>query len=279
MASASCDALLEAQRHAEAVKCFAGLPARSPADHFHSAAASRALNDFGSAVESYGRALRVAPTMAESYLNLGWVLSELDRAAEATSAYTHGLRLGRWPPQTAAISHNNLGVLLRKAGRGAEANAHFEAALAAVPDFAPALENARGGDPVAFAELINSANELLMRDAVAEAEQLYRRALPLRDPRSDGAAYVGLGAALHGSRRLDEARHVLAAGARINPAAPSMLRNLATVRTDLEDWKGAAATWRRALVLDPSSAESYRVAAGVLQKAGRPAEAITWLQT
>ena len=38
-----------------------------------------------------------------------------------------------------------------------------------------------------------------------EAESFYASAVPLRDPRLDGAAYVGLGAALHAQRRVTEA--------------------------------------------------------------------------
>ena len=54
-----------------------------------------------------------------------------------------------------------------------------------------------------------------------EAEAFYAAAVPLRDPRLDGAAYVGLGAALHASRRLTEAAHCLAAGAKLNPRTPA----------------------------------------------------------
>ena len=102
-----------------------------------------------------------------------------------------------------------------------------------VPNFEPALNSIRDKDGDAFLHYINGANEMLMRDANEEAAFYYRKGMPLRDPRVDGSAYVGLGAALHGSRRLVEARHVLVAGSKLNPASPSMLQNLATVLTDL----------------------------------------------
>lgn len=44
--------------------------------------------------------------MGEAYLNIGWVLSELQSPNEAVRAYTHGLRLGSWPAQTKATVHN-----------------------------------------------------------------------------------------------------------------------------------------------------------------------------
>ena len=62
-----------------------------------------------------------------------------------------------------------------------------------------------------------------------EAAYHYEAAMPLRDPRTDGAAYVGLGAALHAQRKIREALKVLEAGAKLNPTSGGMLENLATV--------------------------------------------------
>jgi tetratricopeptide (TPR) repeat protein len=238
MASACYD-LLQAQSHVEAIECYRALRVPSAADRFHQATAHRALNDMPAAVREYSRALASAPGMPEAYINMGWVLSELDRTEEAAEAYASGLRLGRWPATTAATVHNNLGVLRRGLGDEKAAVSHFEAALAAQPDFAQAVENLRVSNGGSFAGLINGANELLMNGQNAEAAALYTAALPLRDPRIDGAAYVGLGAALHGARRLGEARAVLASGVKLNPHAPGMLQNLATVKTDLQEWREA----------------------------------------
>ena len=252
--------------------------------HFHAAAASRAAGQLEESAHKYAAALALAPTMVEAYLNVAWVLSELGRTPEAITAYQHGLRHRRWPPDTAAAAHNNLGVLMRDAQRGTEATAAFRAALEARPDFGPALDNIGGTgdaaaavDPAQFVHLINAANGLYARGAYAEAAELYRRALPLRDARQDGAAYVGLGAALHGGRRLSEAKHVLVAGARLNPASPGMLANLATVRTDLGHWRAASTAWRRALILTPNDAAGYRSAASALQRGSRLEEALPLL--
>ena len=109
-----------------------------------------------------------------------------------------------------------------------------------------------------------------------EAEAFYAAAVPLRDPRLDGAAYVGLGAALHAQRRVTEALQVLSRGRELNPASSGLLENLATVKTDLQQWKGAAAAWEEALRLNPrtSTTGTLRAAAVSFQKAGRAAEAL-----
>ena len=226
----------------------------TPTRLFNEASAQRAAGDLPEAARLYESAIRADPHLSEAYLNVAWVFSELGRAAEAQHAYRHGLRQRQWPAETEAAAQHNLGVLLRDSGRDTEAAAAFKAALAAKPDFGPTLEDGwspvpgKGGvsgsspAPAAltgmqaaatFVRLINEANELYAANAHGQAAELYQRAIPLRDARVDGSAYVGLGAALHGGGRLAEAKHVLVAGARLNPLAPSMLANLATVRTDL----------------------------------------------
>ena len=168
--------------------------------------------------------------MSEAYLNIGWVLGQLGRQEDAAASYATGLQLGSWPAQTAAVAQNNRGALLRGMGRDEEARASFRAALAARPDFEQAADNLAamadadgdGSGSGGFVALINAANERLVSDRLAEAAELYRQALPLRDTRRDGAAYVGLGAALHGAGRLAEAKHVLELGAELNPASPGM---------------------------------------------------------
>jgi tetratricopeptide (TPR) repeat protein len=163
-------------------------------------------------------------TAAQAYLNGAFVLSEAGRTADAIESYRAGLRLRSWLAETAGAAHNNLGVLLRDAGRHDEAVASFEAAVRARPDLREATENlriARAGEvgtagSGGFLDLIRRANKLFADASRAggnpsgyyQAAELYRQATGMRDPRVDGAAYVGLGAALHGARRIDEALEV-----------------------------------------------------------------------
>ena len=71
------------------------------------------------------------------------MLSETHRTAEAVEAYTHGLQMKRWPPDTAAGAHNNRGACLNRLGQKAEAAASFRAALAVLPSFSAAEHNLR----------------------------------------------------------------------------------------------------------------------------------------
>ena len=276
----------------------------SAPEHFASASSSRANGDYAGAAASYAAAIRLAPGMAEAYLNAGWVLSELERPMEAVAAYRHGLLHRQWPAETAAAAHNNLGVLMRDLGRVAEARVEWQAALTSKADYGPSLDNLAQASPTAatavasaassastsasaltstatpgkgFAELINAGNGLLSQEAYTDAAAAYRRAIPLRDPREDGSAYVGLGAALHASRRLSEAVSVLSAGAKLSPHSPGMLMNLAIVRTDLEQWKGAASAWRRALALRPNDAQAYRAAFAPVKRGKGAAAALPLL--
>ena len=256
----------------------------SAAEHFSAATAARASGDLVASHASYAAAIKMAPTMLEAYLNVGWVLSELDRPKEAVASYQFALQHRAWPGDTGAAAHNNLGVLFRDLSRHAEAKAAWKKSLHIKPDFGPAIDNlaqaaagAAASPGESFVRLINDANEHLSRAAYEEAATQYRHAMPLRDARADGSAYVGLGAALHASGRLSEAVHVLAAGAKINPASPGMLMNLAIVRTDLQQWKGAASAWRKALAIRPNDAQAYRAAFAPTKRAKGSAAALPLL--
>jgi len=234
------------------------MAAPSAAEAFAAGSSARAAGDLEASVLHYDAALRLNPALAEAHINRAAVLADLgNRGDEAVHAYVAGLSAKRWPRSTASAAYNNLGVLLRDLQRRDEAARAFERALAAKPDFELAATNlhttTRRGEPLNgdFVALIHEANDRFSRGQNAEAAHLYRAALPLRDARVDASAYVGLGAALHSSARLAEARHVLAAGARLSPATPGMMQNLATVRSDLKQWKGAVGAWRRALALVP----------------------------
>ena len=239
--------------------------ATTAAELFSRAAEARQSSDFANSARLYAEAIQVQPHMAEvcrtpiaphclppitlpctqAYLNVAWVQSELSRTAEAEYSYRHGLRLRRWPAETAAAAWHNVGVIAKDAGRAPEATAAFESALQAKPDFGPSLEvlgqetkTPGKGNPGEYTgdyvDLIKRANDHYSRGENAEAGMLYRQAQPLRDPRADGSAYVGLGAALHGAGRLAEAKHVLANGAKLNPRSPGMLPNLAITLTGMQ---------------------------------------------
>lgn len=124
-----------------------------------------------------------------------------------------------------------------------------------------------------FASLIQEGNERFAEGSHEEARHAYTLALPLVDPRRDGSAYVGLGAALHGARRVSEAREALEAGARLNPTSPSLYENLAIVTSDLGDTAAAADAWAAALRLRPAELFSQRAAAVAFEAAGRAREA------
>jgi len=222
-----CDALRREGAHAAHAACVAALgPGLTAGDAFHAAVSHRALGDVASSTDWYRRAigLRVDPLFAEAYLHGAYVLAEAGRQAEAIESYRAGMRLREWPAKTAAAAHNNLGVLLRGTGQLAEALVSFEEAVRARPDLPEAAENLRGARAAfngeeSFSGLLTEGNRRFA-DASAgltpggfdAAAELYRRATLLRDPRVDGSAYVGLGAALHGARRVEEALAVLRRG-------------------------------------------------------------------
>ena len=103
----------------------------SPALWELAAGCATELSDDACAALCWQRFIELVPAAAYAYNDLGVILERLDRAAEAEVLYRTALQ---FDPDFAA-ANSNLGVLLTDAGREHEAESCFRAALASQPDF------------------------------------------------------------------------------------------------------------------------------------------------
>jgi predicted negative regulator of RcsB-dependent stress response len=92
---------------------------------------------FDEAMAEYRTALRLRPSYAQAYSNMGMVLELSGQSAEAIERYETALR---WSPDLAE-AHQNLGSLLASQGRLGPAIAHLEAAVKSNPDLVEAHMN------------------------------------------------------------------------------------------------------------------------------------------
>jgi tetratricopeptide (TPR) repeat protein len=94
--------------------------------------------DPAGAERAYRKAIAHAPDYLDPYLNLGCMLCEAGRCAEAVGLYEQALR--HLPRE--ALLHYNLAITLEDLKRNDEALAHYERCIALAPDFADAHYNA-----------------------------------------------------------------------------------------------------------------------------------------
>lgn len=154
------------------------LSADDPALWEFAANCASLLADDDYAAACWQRVIELAPATAYAYSDLGIVLERRGRAAEAEAMYRTALELS--PAYAAA--HCNLGALLADLGRDPEAEACYRAALAIDPDFQPAR--------------MNLALLLLMQQRFAEGwpfyeGRLYVHATPGAPPSSGCAQWRG----------------------------------------------------------------------------------------
>lgn len=83
------------------------------------------------------RAMVCSESNATAHYNLGVMLAEQGRAAEAIAHFQESLKI---QPRS-ADAHNNLGVVLAMLGRIDEAAGHFQKALQIQPDYPDARRN------------------------------------------------------------------------------------------------------------------------------------------
>lgn len=178
------------------------------------------------------RAARLAPSSADIRADLGNVHAMLGDYAAAARSYAEALALDPGHP----AAHNNLGMLLARDGEREAALGHFRSAIAAHPEFAPAIRNLVAWLP--DSEVPTADIALLARVAASSP--------------GHGDAHAGLGAlhlkgAFNAAPALAALDRAVALGA--DDADPHAWRGVAL--HDLGRAKEAVAAYDRALARDP----------------------------
>ena len=157
----------------------------------------------------------------------------------------------RYPAAWAA--HNNLGNALMDAGRVAEAQEQYEAALRIRPGYVEACNN--------LANIYSKTGRL------AEAASLYHRALEIK---SDYAqARNGLGNLLSQEGDLRGAMEQLALAIRCNPDMAAAYNNMGNVLCLMGRFSEAETFIRKSLSLSPDEAEAHNNLGNVFVRTGR----------
>ena len=227
--------------------------------------------------------------MFTDLINLGGLLQETNRLAEAEPIYRRALALaeGYGPNYEQARALNSLGTLLRETNRLAEAESLHRRALPLTESF--------GYDPHVATTLGNLAGLLQDTNRLAEAEALYRRALALNE-KSSGPDHPNVAIPLNNlatvlqlTKRFSEAeplyRRALAIGEKSygpdHPRVATRLGNLADLLVDTDRLAEAEPLMRRALTIDekcygpdhPKVAKNLNNLARLLKDTNRLAEA------
>ncbi|HLI21077.1 MAG TPA: tetratricopeptide repeat protein [Stellaceae bacterium] len=188
--------------------------------------------------------------------------------------------------------HNNRGLALAAAGRGDEAAAHYERALALKSDYVEALANfahlrliqRRSDEAIAlckralahnpdYAEAqLTLGNALREQNRLDEAIACYERTLVLRPDFAE--ACNNLGNALLETEQLDAAAKQLERAIALRPDFAEAQNSLGVVRDRQGDHARAIECFERALKLTPDDAEVHNNLGAALQNQGAFDDAI-----
>ena len=199
--------------------------------------------------QAYGQVLEVDAGNSRALFLLGTLAAQEQDFAAAEKLIRRAIQSD---PDDAAY-YNNLGVVLREAGRLEEAMESYRDALARRPDYAEAHCN--------FGVALKESGRA--DEAVVPLE----RAIAL-DPEY-GGAYTNLGNALHELDRFDEAMAAFDRALELEPRDPSAHFNRALAVQVLGDLDAARDGFRTVVRLHPAHAEAWRLLAGVTRFGSR----------
>jgi tetratricopeptide (TPR) repeat protein len=252
-----------------------------------------AMGDIEGADQAYREALRLRPGFIEARINLGNVLVQQGKPAEAEVCYREVLRLR----PNYAEAQNNLGAALRSQNRLTEAAVCYEQAIRLKPDYREAYENL--GDVLGqlgrLDEAIAACRQALRVDPNSpfahnnlgvvlgrqekwdEAITHYQQALRLRPEHVE--AQINLGNALLGKKQHAEAEVCYRRALSRDPHSAKGRYNLGIALAEQGRYAEAEASYREALRLKPDYADALSNLGNVLIEQGRVEEAIGFYQS
>jgi tetratricopeptide (TPR) repeat protein len=204
------------------------------------------------------RMLQIKPDHAVTHYNLGIILKELGRHGEAIDCFIKAVQIN----PGYADAHNNLGNIFRELGRYDEAHQHYRKALELRPSQAEAHSN--------LADLLNVLGKT--QEALAEA----RRAIALNPQYAE--AYVNAAAITLTAGEPEEALRWLDRLATFAPDHPGGLLARARALLECDRPKEALEAARRAVTVTPESGEAANALGQVLAELDQSEEALAMFE-
>ena len=180
----------------------------------------------------FRRAIELQPAYARGHYNLGNVLRQQERLAEAAVSLRQALRLQ--PKYLEAL--NSLGVVLHEQQQYREAASLLEQAIALRPEYAPAH--------------LNLGNVLVCLECFDRAEQHYRQALALRPHYA--SALLNLGLLLRERGQSENAERCFRQAIDVDPANAEAHQALGELYSKLARSGHAVEEFRQVLQLEPT---------------------------
>ncbi len=187
------------------------------------------------AVNSFQKALRLDPTVAELHLNVGMLNDQLGNKKAAIISYRKAIQLK--PALTDA--HYNLGIALQAQG-------DLEAA-------AESYRNATNNEPAFFEAHTNLGTIYQAQGDLAAAVESYRTAL---DITSDALTYYNLGTALKNQGELEPAALAFQQAIAMQADYADAYSSLGAVRREQSQFDAAVKSYQRAIELAPDHPEA-----------------------
>jgi tetratricopeptide (TPR) repeat protein/mono/diheme cytochrome c family protein len=207
--------------------------------------------------------LAKSPTDQVSLYNLAAALAGEGKFTEAAAVYEQELKLDPANARTLTA----LGVALEGAGQLDQASERYQSAIAI------ASQADSGGCDARF----DLAHLALRREEYADAEKEFR-ALLAACP-EDAESRSGLGVALQGAGRRDEAAHEFSRALELDAGDFTALLNLGSLAAEAGRADAAAKLLEAALRVSPDSAEAHEKLASVYGQQGRLDEALAQLRS
>jgi len=208
------------------------------------------------AIASYRQALAINPELIDAHLNLGAVLCEVGEFDDALTSFQQVIRIAPMH----ADAHFNVGQLLENRHEPVEAIESYRRAVEARPDHSQAH--------------YNLATLLRQQGRTAEAIENYRQALESQPDHAD--ALNNLGNLYTDDGRLSEAIACFRRSLNARPTFAAAYNNLANALTEADQLEEAVAHYRLALKHRPDYVDAYTNLGRSLVLQGRGEEALSY---
>jgi uncharacterized protein (TIGR02466 family) len=190
----------------------------------------QAQGHYQPAIASFRKMLAIDNNIAEIYVNLGILYSQLNENNPAIENYKKALQL----KPNLTMAHFNLATLLQAQGQLSSAALHYQQALAMQPNFVEALANL--------------GTVLQLQGHLKEAKQCYQRTLHFRN---DAQGQFNLGTVLHDLGEHESAIQAFQTALQLDTQFADAWNNLGETLRDKGEMTEAVRCYKHALQVQP----------------------------